>query len=42
LAIAYHLKKTLFEIRPDILPAFMTDIERELWGMFFEDLEKSK
>jgi hypothetical protein len=42
MAIAYLLKKTLFELRPDILPAFMTDVEQELWGMFLEDMREGK
>lgn len=38
-AIAYQQKKMLYQLRPDILPPFLCDVERELWGFFFERLK---
>ena len=33
----------LYQMRPDLLPqGHMTDIERGLWGLFFEDLQAQR
>jgi len=34
--------KTLYQLRPDLFPGMMTDTERMLWGLFFEDLNKAQ
>jgi hypothetical protein len=37
--IAHHRGKMLYEIRPDIIPhQYLTPLEIELWGKFFEEM----
>jgi hypothetical protein len=40
--IAHIKNKMLFEIRPDILPPYLTDFERILWGLFYQKLNRER
>ncbi len=43
LMLAHEKKRFLFEIRPDIIPqGFLTDMEMELWGYFYDELIRQK
>lgn len=43
MSLAYRNKKNLFETRPDIFPqGYETAIERQLWSLFYADLNKDK
>jgi hypothetical protein len=34
--------KLLYELRPDLFPQRMTDVERELWELFYEEQKNNK
>jgi hypothetical protein len=41
--LAYQKNKYLYETRPDLFPqGYETPVERQLWSLFFADMNKEK
>jgi len=40
--IAQMRNKMLYEIRPDLFPQRMTDLERELWEKFYAERQRER
>jgi len=43
LSLCYERKRFLYEARPDLFPAgYLTNTEMELWGMYYDHIEKKR
>ena len=38
LALCHRKNRFLFEVRPDLFPGFLTPLEIELWGEYYQTL----
>jgi hypothetical protein len=41
LSLAHARNRMLFELLPDLFPPFLTDTERSLWGLYYQEKNAS-